>query len=544
MPKLIVLGDKTPVKEYELQAVNSLGRHPSQTIHILDRLVSKEHAIIEVRSGETKLRDLGSRNGSFVNNRLVSQDIMLQHGDKLLLGGTRMVFMDPAKDTAAKSMTRVTIAPEFVQSAIAAKLSHEDHKEFRPESTIGDVGELRHDYEKLRMAYKLQQDIALEVDLDNLLNRIMDSLFDSLSCDRGAILLKNEQGELESRMVKTRKEGQDEEINISHTIIDSVLREKTAVLSSDASMDTRFKGAQSIIMQGIRSTMCVPLISREDVFGVIHLDSLIATNAFTDRDLGVVQGLATQAALAIDNSLLVLQREDDARVREKFSRLLSPNLVEQLIEGKVEIVKGGENRHSTVLFSDLRGFTELSQRLEPGEIVHMLNEYFEIMVDIVFEFDGTLDKFMGDGIMAVFGSPMYIEGAPLKAVAAALKMRQALAEFNDMRVGEGLEPMYMGIGIDTGHLVAGYMGSTKTMNYTVIGPPVNLASRLCSVAKPDEVLISANTMAAIGDQMLIDTLPPVKLKGIPDPVTPYNVLDLGESERMQLDELAQAAAAD
>ncbi len=205
MPKLIVLGDKTPVKEYELQAVNSLGRHPSQTIQILDRLVSKEHAIIEVRGEKTVLKDLGSRNGSFVNNRLVSEDVTLAHGDKLLLGGTRMVFMDASKDTAAKSMTRVTIAPEFVQSAIAAKLSHDEQKEFQPEHMIRDAAQLRHDYEKLRMAYRLQQNIALEVDLEQLLQRIMDSLFDALRCDRGAILLMTEGGGLESACVKTRK---------------------------------------------------------------------------------------------------------------------------------------------------------------------------------------------------------------------------------------------------------------------------------------------------------------------------------------------------
>ena len=528
MAKLIVLGDKTPIREHELLPHNTLGRHPSQTIQILDRLVSKEHATIEVRGEGVVIRDLGSRNGTFVNNRLVSDEMDLHHGDKVLLGGTRLVYMDPSKDDATASMTRVIIAPEFVLSAIAAKLSHHDSREFRPESAIVDVNELRVDYEKLRVAYKLQRDIALEVDLDTLLNKIMDSLFDSLRCDRGAILLLDSaSGELETRMVKTRRPSEDtEEIQISHTIIDQVMADKTAVLSSDASMDSRFHQAHSIIMQGIRSTMCVPLISRDDVLGVIHLDSLIATSAFTDRDLSVVQGLATQAAMAIENSLLILAREQDVRLREKFSRLLSPNLVEQLVSGQLEIQKGGENRRSTMLFSDIRGFTAMSERKAPEEIVHTLNEYFEIMVDIVFEFDGTLDKFMGDGIMAVWGSPVEIPDAGLKAVAAALKMQHALAEFNEMRTGEGLEEMHMGIGIDTGDLVAGYMGSTKTMNYTVIGPPVNLASRLCSIAKAAEILVSGNTLKELHGRVVYDELPAVNLKGITDAVTPYNILGL------------------
>ena len=529
MPKLIVLGDKSPIKEYELLDVNSLGRHPSQTVQILDRLVSKEHAIVENREGRYFLKDLGSRNGSFVNSRLVNEIMELHHGDKLLMGGTRLVFMDPEKDNP-RSLTRVTIAPEVVQSAIAAKLSHSDQREFQPESSIRDDMQLRSDYEKLRMAYKLQRDVGNEVDLGQLLNLIMDSLFEALKCDRGAILLMGHKGELETKCVKTRRDqDKGEEISISHTILDQVLRDKTAVLSSDASMDSRFQGAQSIIMQGIRSTMCVPLIARADVLGVIHLDSLIATNAFTDRDLNIVQGLATQAAMAIENSLLVKQREEDVRVRASFSRLLSPNLVEQLVEGKLIIEKGGENRHSTVLFSDLRGFTAMSERLEPGEVVHMLNEFFEIMVDILFEFDGTLDKFMGDGIMAVFGSPVEVGESALKAVAASLRMQHALMEFNEMRRSEGLEEMRMGIGIDTGPLVAGYMGSTKTMNYTVIGPPVNLAARLCAVAKPEQILISQKTRDAIGDRMITEGLPAIQLKGIREPVTPFTVLGLGQS---------------
>ena len=528
MAKLIVLGDKAPIREYELQATNTLGRHPSQTIQILDRLVSKEHAIIEVAESGGIIHDLGSRNGTFVNNRLVNGQIELNHGDKLLLGGTRLVFMNPDPTETAGSLTRVTIAPEFVQSAIAAKLPHTESKEFRPENVIEDVRELRGDYEKLRMAFKLQRDISLEVDLSRLLQKIMDSLFESLKCDRGAILLLDEaSGELQTQIVKTRRESKEgEEIAISHTIVAQVLEDKAAVLSSDASMDSRFQQAHSIIMQGIRSTMCVPLIAREEVLGVIHVDSLIATGAFTEKDLNVVQGLATQAAMAIENSLLIQQRESDFRLREEFSRLLSPNLVEQVVSGQLEITKGGENRRSTVLFSDLRGFTSMSQRKEPSEVVHLLNEFFEIMVDVVFEFEGTLDKFMGDGFMAVWGSPVEVPDSTLKAVAAAVKMQHALSEFNEMRRGEGLEEMHLGIGIATGELVAGYMGSTKTMNYTVIGPCVNLASRLCSIAKAGQTLVAESTLSEVMERVAWDELEPVQLKGIQEAVIPYSVLEL------------------
>ena len=433
--------------------------------------------------------------------------------------------MDTAQRTQTHSSTRVTFARDTIQSAIAAKLKHTPHREFLPSADIKDDAALRQDYDKLRAAYKLQRDIALEVDLDQLLRKIMDSLFDSLRCDRGAILLYSATGELEPRFVKSRKSASKdhEDISISNTIITRVLQDRAAILSSDASLDVRFGGAQSIIMQGIRSTMSVPLIARDDVLGIIHLDSLIASSAFTQRDLSIVQGLADQAALAIEHSRLILQREKAVREREKFSRLVSPNLVDQLVHGSLEIIKGGENRVSTVLFSDLRGFTSMSERLAPAEVVHMLNEYFEIMVDIVFKYDGTLDKYMGDGLMAVFGSPVDIGEAPRKAVQAGLEMQEALTEFNELRASEGLEEMYMGIGIDTGPLVAGYMGSTKTMSYTVIGPPVNLSSRLCGIARPGQTLISEHTRSLLGEAARADALEAVHLKGIKAMVTPYNV---------------------
>jgi adenylate cyclase len=379
------------------------------------------------------------------------------------------------------------------------------------------------------MAYELQREIAGEVDLERLLNKILDSLFNSLKCDRCAVLLLNEETDLlEPRCIKTRenKGNAPQEIQISQTIISQVLRDKAAVLSSDASIDSRFAKAESIIVQGIRSTMCVPLIIRDKVLGIIHVDNRVATGAFQERDLHLVQGVAQQASFAIENSFLVEQRESTAVIREGFARLVSPILVEQLVSGDLAIERGGEKVTATVLFTDLRGFTAMSLRKAPQEIVHMLNEYFELLVDIVFEYEGTMDKFMGDGLMAMWGCPVEVEDAALKAVAAALKMQAELTAFNDIRRDEGLEEMHMGAGINTGELVAGYIGSTKTMSYTVVGTPVNLAARLCAAAKPGQVLVSQATAKLLGDGSKVCALDPIQLKGIDEPVIPYNVLSV------------------
>src|SRR5262249_55344753 len=182
---------------------------------------------------------------------------------------------------------------------------------------------------------------------------------------------------------------------LSKTVMAEVRDQKAAVLSSDAIMDSRFSGAHSIIMQGIRSTMTVPLLVGEEILGIMHLDSQIATNAFTDKDLQVFTGIAGQAAIAIQNARLAEKIEREAQTRAQFPRIVPPNVVEQVVKGELSIERGGKLSEVTMLYSDIRGFTAMSERRSPQEIVSMLNEYFEVMVDILFRFEGTLDKFVG-----------------------------------------------------------------------------------------------------------------------------------------------------
>src|SRR5690606_2360078 len=141
-------------------------------------------------------------------------------------------------------------------------------------------------------------------------------------------------------------------------------------LSSDASMDSRFSGAHSIIMQGIRSTMTVPLLHGADLLGIMHLDSQIATNAFTDKDLQICTGMAAQAAIAIQNARLATRIEHEARTRAQISRLIPPSVVEQVVKGELTIEKGGRLSEITMLYSDIRGFTSMSERSAPEDVVN------------------------------------------------------------------------------------------------------------------------------------------------------------------------------
>jgi adenylate cyclase len=289
-------------------------------------------------------------------------------------------------------------------------------------------------------------------------------------------------------------------------------------------MDSRFKGAHSIIMQGIRSSMAVPLIYSDELLGVMVLDSQVAANAFTDKDLQLTQALANQAAVAIQNSLFALKIEKEALTRERFQRLLSPAIAELVVSGDLAVEKGGQARDTTVFFSDIRGFTALSETRTAQQIVDMLNEYFEMMVETIFKYEGTLDKFVGDEIMALFGAPVSHPDDPIRAVRVAVEQVRALEEWNRVRVAEGEPAINIGIGINSGSVVAGYLGSSKALEYTVIGDVVNTASRLCSVAKAGEIIISKSTYELVKDHFTTEALAPTQVKGKAQALQIYRVL--------------------
>lgn len=505
--RLILVSGEGP-SEYPLSAFNTLGRHPDNTVQVLDRIVSKEHCrITRGPKGGYVLRDIGSLNGSFVNGERVSE-VRLNTGDEISLGNTKLKFVDDEQPEVPAS--NVTVMSDQVQSQVRSRVDAKAH--FPPASQVTDVDSLRADYEKLRIAHELSQKLSVDTDLDELLQKIVDETFQIIPADRAVILLYDpDEDKLEARYVKQKKEG--EEIQLSTSILDEVKNNKRAVLSSDAMLDERFKAAKSIIMQGIRSTMCVPLLYSDRLVGAMHMDSMLNTGAFTEKDLSLFQGIATQAATAIENNRLAKKIEREAGTRAQFQRLLSPNLVDQIVRGALQLDQAGTQREVTMLFADIRGFTAMSERHAPEEMVKILNDYFEVMVDVLFSHGGTLDKYVGDEIIGLFGAPVTLPDAAERAVRCGLEMQRALEEFNHVRESEGAEPIKIGIGINTGPVIAGAIGSSRTLQYTVIGDAVNVSARLCNVAKAGEVLISQTTMELAREHISLEERPPVQLKG-------------------------------
>jgi adenylate cyclase len=512
--------------EVVLDAAIRIGRHPESQLRLTAREVSKEHAAIELAGPDWCLEDLRSSNGTFVNGRRITR-LKLKDGDAISIGSTLLTFHSPASPVAPRG-PRVTIVQSFSPHVLASVHAQEPgQRDFRPEREITDLEQLRRDYEKLRIAMEFHRQVGLERDLGALYDKILQVAFELLKADNGVILLCDaESGALKPGAVRRSK---GDEVVVSQTLIDQAVKKREGVLTRDAIVDERFSAAASIVAQGIRSAMAVPLLAHGELRGALYLDTREIAGAFTEKDLLLLTGIAAQAGVAIEGSELARRIEQEAETRAQLSRFLSPALVEQAQKGQLELKKGGELCEVTVLFADIRGFTAMTERAQPQEIVTLLNELFELMADEVFENGGVLDKFIGDCIMALWGAPVRRSDDATRALRAAIGMQQRLVGYNRERQAAGKAPVAMGIGVNTGQAVVGNMGSSKRLDYTAIGDAVNLAARLCDLARGCQVVASAATLEKADQSFEAVEMPAAKVKGKRNVVEVFEVLGLSET---------------
>ena len=540
--KLIRVSSGAGQQEIVLSDVTTIGRQPTNTLQIVDRLVSKEHAVISRRAGTTffLLTDLDSRNGTFCNERMVESSIALRHGDEVRIGSTTWRFAQDEQDTARGQVGETYSEPvpleEPASASIHATMQIDFAHDFQRVDFILDDRMLRADYEKLRLAHVLSQDLNAASNIDEVLDRLLKRIFEWLPVDRGVVLFVDTKvpGEPADKLIQVALQlrpgaglsAEDKDIKVPRSILRHVITKREAVLSTDARLDARFGNAASVVLQGIRSSMTVPLLTTDRLLGMLHVDSLISSGLFAEKDLSVLASVSRQASISIDNVLLQRRVLEEAALRSSLSRMLSPNLVDRIVAGDLAIEKGGAQRRVTVMFADIRGFTSLTERLAPVDMVALMNEYFERVSNIIFAHDGTLDKYIGDAVMALWGAPLGTDDDEIQAVRAGMEMQEAITAFNKEREETGDEPIGVGIGIATATVIAGYVGSSRTMSYTVFGRGVNLASRLCSAAKSGDVMISPTTFQAIDRFVVAEQLDEIKLKGMAEPVRPYRVLQL------------------
>ncbi|MBN2713402.1 MAG: FHA domain-containing protein, partial [Planctomycetes bacterium] len=519
----------------------SMGRAPSNRLCIPDSRASRKHAQIREENGGFFLSDNGSANGTFLNRGRINPEIPhpLKNGDEIVICGTRMIFRDDtnqnnAQPAASKGkpitensmlsivMTDKDKGPAAVNVSMDASISMVDIREEEKSSEKGLLEAVK----RLQAMVKVSADLGAITGRDKLLNMIMDNIFDVFpQADRSFILLKDyESGQMVPIVGKSRQEkiGQQDEFPISKTIIKAVIEEKRSILSNDAQDDDRFSAQQSIVDLSIRALMCAPFIYKDEILGIINVDTMSRMDSFDSDDLAMLTGIAAQAAIAIKNTHLLQDIEKETQTRAQLSRYISPDVVEGVLDGSIPLQLGADKKKGTVFFCDIVGFTAMSEKMTAMEVVDKLNRYFCVTTEIVTRNKGTLHKFGGDMIMAFWNVLLPDERAEYNSVMTSLEMQNAVWAFDQDLISQDQRPIYLGIGVNTGEFAGGNIGGDR-IEYTIIGDNVNLGQRIESMAGRWQVFVSESTYLPIKDECIAVGLPPVMVKGKSQPIKIYSI---------------------
>lgn len=505
-----------------------VGRAPTNDLVIDRQYVSRRHARIH-RDGESwRVDDLGSKGGTRIND-LGHADKVLEHGDRIFLRDFPLTFL--ARPVPYGDRVQPTLEPGATTVSLTAAADAANAQGFQIYQTAVDFARLASsspDISRLQRLLALvassSKAILTSTSLDQTLHSVLDLVFANLPVQRGFIMLWDEiRQDLVTQCVKLEHEtGTGSGIQFSRTIAEKVIHEKVAVLTTDAQTDGRFKEGASIIQLGIRSAIAAPIWHGEKVEGLIYADTL-RTRAFDKFDLDLLSALGNHVAIAIERSRLQDSVMQQQLVRRRLERYHSPAVIERIAAASSSEDMVAEERDVTVLFADVVEFSTRCESLEPREVAELLNRYFSEMTEVIFAHEGTLDKFIGDCLMAVFGAPLAAPDHPRHAVEAALDMRETLE-----RINRPLAPasrVQFRVGIHSGRAVAGDIGSLRRSEWTVLGATVNLASRLESlVAQPGQIVISETTQAAAGPGYATRCVGEHELKGLSRPVRCYELL--------------------
>jgi adenylate cyclase len=512
----------------------TVGRAASCDLPIQDPTVSRRHAELELAGAGVRVRDLGSTNGTYLDGVRVT-DALATPGSRLAFGKVDFEVLAeqpagaevPAEAFDGEGSLDATIlrqVPVRGRADIASQLASGP----AGSSLLRIAGASQEDRQarKLNLLLDIAKELSQQTEVDRLLDKVVGLTFQVMSVDRVAIMTVDGGGELVPRVWRSRVASPVGSWRVPRAIARKALADRVAVLSENVPGEVA--GAADI-----RSALCAPLLaSQGTALGIIYLDNLGAGHSFSEEDLDFFTAFAGMAAVAIENGHLIEKMRREAVVLSNFQRYFAPDLAGQIAGQEGEIQLGGVKRTVVVLFSDIRGFTSLSERMSPDEIASLLNRYFTEMVEIVFEHGGTLDKFMGDALMALWGAPITRDDDADRATRAAIAMQRALAALNERWVRQGRPALSIGIGINSGEVFAGNIGSARRLEYTVIGDAVNTAARLCSEAGPGEILIAEPLYADLRRPPAVSALTPWPLRGKAHPVPVYRI----EWDALPLDE--------
>jgi adenylate cyclase len=489
-----------------------IGRAAASDIHLADETVSRHHAELRTDALGVLVRDLASANGTLHNDAPLTEG-RAAPGDALAFGRVR--FM-------------VTASPSLRGDGAPEAISYPD-AEFPPGTSVraldlrsggGALAKLQK--ERLARLIELARQLGGEIDTESLLRLVVDQAAALLPADRVALLIAEEPpGPL--RLMHWYNRLGKAEVRVPGSIARRAMAEQTPIVTENAQEDDRFQGG-SVVADQVRAALCVPLLTdRGPVLGVLYVDSLTATRPFSEEEAALCFAFGGLAAASIAKA----RHADAARrqdvIRANFERFFAPGVAAHIAETRSDVRPGGERRPVTVLVSDIRGFTGLAETMPPETIARHLSDYFAAMVELVFEHGGTLDKFMGDALLALWGAPTAAPGDTDRALAAARSMQEECAALNARWAGQGRPPLAIGIGLHHGDAFTGTIGSPRRLEYTVIGDVVNVTARLCDVANAGEIVISEGVRSRLSDPPARPASEELRVRGREQPVVVYRL---------------------
>jgi len=533
-----------------LSSVVTLGRATSNDLVLRDASVSRHHARLAVLAGDAAVvTDLDSLNGISVNGRVVREQ-RLADQDRVSIGVYEFLFdaageppldIETGAGVAAEINRLIAVegaAPDLSSDGITPVGSPGASPGIRSGSASGtrvtsvseQLRRLERENKLLKLLLEFGKAFAPALTPDAIPERALELAFRMDNVERGFVMLRREKTGFQPAVVRI-KTGAGEKLSggasgvmLSQHLIERVSTERLPLLIRNLAEDPRFAGSESLRLSGTRSAMCAPLLYQQNLFGIFYVDCLSRPWAFNQDELSIFSVLGAQAAASLENARAHHALSRHALERSALERYLSEPIVEKILAHPDQVRLGGENQMATVLFTDIRGFTRLAEKMPPSEVVELLNEFFSEMTEVIFENGGTLDKYLGDGLMAVFGAPLTRPDDAARAARTAIEMQRSLVRLNREGRERGRPPLAIGIGIATGLVTAGNLGSARRMDYTVVGDAVNLGQRLCAGAAGGQILVCESTRRLVDGLLPTERLASVVVRGRDAAVETYAVL--------------------
>ncbi|MDQ3003106.1 MAG: FHA domain-containing protein [Fibrobacterota bacterium] len=517
---------------------NVLGRDKGCDIEIPDPRISSKHCIIMVTGENVEFIDQNSTNGIYIDDQRLRKGKWAV-GATVFMGNTEMRLKGgPSIDLGVKTGTSQWGHKETAPGGGGPAINNANfdfnivqEKKIGVESQGDDARPGLENFSKrMQVINRMIKSVTATLTIPDLLDRTMTLLFEVLNCDTGYIIITDpvNQDAINAHVAYERgkrKENLEDKL-YSRTLVSTVIQKKSGfIFDSDESGEQ--DQSLSIFQLRIKSALCCPIHSEGQIFGVIYLDNKKRGAKFNGDDLDLTMNIAGIAGVAIENMQLYKKLETETLIRDHLKRFCSPNIAEKIIaeRGSSDFHLQSQKTTVTVLFADIRGFTPLSETLAPLEVAQLLNNYFSEMCAIVFANGGTLDKFIGDCMMVLFNAPVHVSDHEFMAVKTALQMKIRLRQMLPKWQAAGIPEFQVGIGVNTGEAVVGSIGTTSRMEYTAIGDTVNISSRVCGIAKPNQILITEAVWEKVKDRFRTVAIGATQLKGKSRQVLVHEVVD-------------------